>query len=56
MQEIKVIKDFEYWHRGYERADYKVGDVVSVDDEEMIEVAIDQGWISKPSDKPKAKK
>ena len=41
---ITAKKDFTYFHKGYERRDYKAGDVVDVDDEEMIEVAIDQQW------------
>jgi len=47
-----VLKDFPYYHGGHSRVDYKAGDVVDVDDEEMIEVALDQQWIE-PEDKPK---
>ena len=41
---LKVKQDFTYFHRGYERSDYKAGDVIDTDDEEMIEVAIAQQW------------
>lgn len=41
---LKVKQDFTYFHRGHERADYKAGDVIDTDDEEMIEVAISQQW------------
>ena len=41
---FKVLKDFTYFHKGYDRADYKAGDVIDIDDEEMIEVAIAQQW------------
>ena len=41
---FKVLKDFTYFHHGYERVDYEAGDVIDTDDEEMIEVAIAQQW------------
>ena len=41
---LKAKQDFTYFHRGYDRADYKAGEVIETDDEEMIEVAIDQQW------------
>ena len=44
MPKFKVLKDFTYFHRGYDRAEYKVGDVIETDDEEMAEVAISQKW------------
>ena len=49
---LTVKKDFTYYHKGYNRRDYVVGDVIDIDDEEMIEVAISQQWIE-PEDKPK---
>lgn len=41
---LKVKQDFTYFHRGYDRTDYKAGDVINTDDEEMIEVVISQQW------------
>ena len=52
MPKFKVLKDFPYFHGGYSRVDYKAGEVVDIDDEEMIEASLDQQWIE-PEDKPK---
>ena len=52
MPKFKVLKDFPYFHGGYARADYKTGEVIETDDEEMIEASLDQQWIE-PEDKPK---
>lgn len=41
---ITVKKDFTYYHGGCRPANYVAGQVVDVDDAEMIEVAIAQGW------------
>lgn len=41
---LTVKQDFTYFHRGYDRTDYKAGDVINTDDEEMIEVVISQQW------------
>ena len=41
---LKAKQDFTYFHRGYDRADYKAGDEIDTDDEEMIEVVISQQW------------
>ena len=51
MPKFNVLQSFPYFHRGYDRVDYKSGDVIETDDEEMAEVAIDQGWATK-ADKP----
>ena len=53
MPKFKVLKDFPYYHGGHSRVDYKTGDVIDTDDEEMIEVAIAQQWASR-ADQPKA--
>ena len=57
---LTVKKDFTYFHKGYDRHDYVTGDVIDIDDEEMIEVAISQQWIEseekqKPVKRMKAK-
>ena len=44
VQKFKVLKDFSYFHRGHDRVDYKAGDVIDTDDEEMAEVATSQRW------------
>lgn len=41
---LVIKQDFSYFHRGHDRADYKSGDVIETDDEEMAEVAISQKW------------
>ena len=41
---LVIKQDFPYFHRGYDRADYKAGGVIDTDDEEMAEVAISQKW------------
>ena len=62
MPKFKVLKDFTYFHHGYERVDYKSGDVIDTDDEEMIDVAIAQQWAEfddgqqNPAKRGKAKK
>lgn len=61
---LTVKKDFTYYHGGYRPVSYVAGQVVDIDDAEMIEVAIDQGWATngevseepakaKPGRKPK---
>ena len=50
---LVIKQDFAYFHRGHDRVDYKAGDVIDIDDEEMIEVAIAQQWASR-ADQPKA--
>lgn len=47
---LKAKKDFTYFHRGYDRADYKAGDMIDTEDEEMIEVAIIQQWAEQEGD------
>ena len=51
-----VKKDFTYYHKGYERKEYRAGDVIDIDDEEMIEVAISQQWIETEEKKPVKRK
>ena len=52
MPKFKVLKDFPYYHGGHHRVDFKSGDVIDTDDEEMIEVAISQGWATDGEEKP----
>lgn len=55
---LVIKQDFAYFHRGHDRADYKVGDVIETDDEEMAEVAISQKWAAteEPEDQPEPAK
>ena len=41
---LVIKQEFTYFHRGHDRVDYKAGDVIETDDEEMAEVAISQKW------------
>lgn len=50
---LTVKKDFTYFHKGYDRADYKASDMIDTDDQEMIEVALAQQWASR-ADQPQA--
>lgn len=47
---LVIKQDFSYFHRGHDRVDYKAGDVIDTDDEEMIEVAIIQQWAEQEGD------
>lgn len=56
---LHVYQDFTYWHGGCNRADYKAGDEVEADDEEMIAVATAEGWAGEEiakADKPASNK
>ncbi len=41
---LTITKDFSYWHKGVNRADYAAGTEVETDDEEMVQVAVTEGW------------
>lgn len=53
MPKLIALRDFSYFHRGYERVDYAAGSEIETDDQEMIEVALVQQWASR-ADQPKA--
>lgn len=53
MPKLTALRDFSYFHRGYERVDYAAGSEIETADQEMIEVAIAQQWASR-ADQPKA--
>lgn len=44
MRNLKVTKDFTYFHRGTVRKDYAKGDEVETEDNEMADVAVAEGW------------
>lgn len=53
MPKLIALRDFSYFHRGYQRVDYVAGSEIETDDQEMIEVAIDQRWAYR-ADQPEA--
>ena len=53
---LTIIKDFTYWHGGCRRADYAAGQEVDANDQEMIDVALAEGWATDGAPKEKASK
>ena len=53
---LTITKDFTYWHKGCNRADYLAGQEVETDDQEMIAVALAEGWATDGAPKEKAAK
>jgi hypothetical protein len=58
---LHIKKDFAYWHGGVKRADYAAGQEVDADDQEMIAVALAEGWATdgvpaEKADKPVSNK
>ena len=53
---LTITKDFTYWHGGCRRADYVTGQEVDADDQEMIAVALAEGWATDGAPKEKAAK
>ena len=53
---LTITKDFTYWHKGCNRADYAAGQEVDADDQEMIAVAVAEGWATDGAPKEKAAK
>ena len=49
---LTVKKDFTYYHGGCRPVCYVAGQIVDIDDEEMIEVAINEGWATEGEEKP----
>ena len=41
---LTIKQDFTYWHGGCRRVDYVAGQEVDADDQEMIAVALAEGW------------
>ena len=41
---LTITEDFTYWHGGCRRVDYVAGQEVETDDQEMIAVAVAEGW------------
>ena len=53
---LTIKQDFTYWHGGCRRADYVTGQEVDADDQEMIAVALAEGWATDGAPKEKASK
>ena len=53
---LTITKDFTYWHGGCRRADYLTGQEGETDDQEMIAVAVAEGWATDGAPKEKAAK
>lgn len=53
---LTITKDFTYWHKGCNRADYVAGQEVDANDQEMIAVALAEGWATDGAPKEKASK
>lgn len=53
---LTIKTDFPYWHGGCRRVDYMAGQEVETDDQEMIAVAVAEGWATDGAPKEKAAK
>lgn len=53
---LTIKTDFPYWHGGCRRVDYVAGQEVETDDQEMIAVAVAEGWAADGAPKEKAAK
>jgi hypothetical protein len=53
---LTIKTDFPYWHGGCRRVDYVAGQEVETDDQEMIAVAVAEGWATDGAPKEKAAK
>lgn len=52
--QLKVKKAFKWAHRHVEVQEFEVGEVIDTEDEDLIRVATDEGWVSKVKDAPPA--
>ena len=53
---LTIKTDFPYWHGGCRRVDYVAGQEVETDDQEMIAVAVAEGWATDGAPAEKASK
>jgi len=44
---LKVKKSFKWAHRHVEVKEHNLGDVIDTEDEDLIRVATEEGWVSK---------
>lgn len=51
MKKIEILSDFAFAHHGYERREYRTGEVVETDDPDLLEIAVREGW-ARPTDTP----
>ena len=55
--QLKVKKAFKWAHRHVDVQEHNVGDVIDTEDEDLIRVATEEGWVSKGKEpKPEAPK
>ena len=53
--QLKVKKAFKWAHRHVDVQEHNVGDVIDTEDEDLIRVATEEGWVSKEKEpKPAA--
>lgn len=45
---LKVKIDFSWAHRGIDVVNYTAGDEIETDDQDLINVAMKEGWVVKP--------
>lgn len=45
--QLKVKKSFKWAHRHVDVQEYNVGDVIDTEDEDLIRVATEEGWVTK---------
>lgn len=53
---LTIKQNFTYWHGGCNRADYMAGQEVDADDQEMVAVALGEGWATDAVPAEKAEK
>lgn len=52
--ELIALQDFSWAHRGVQIEEFKEGQTITTDDEDLIRVAKDEGWASEDGQKPVA--
>lgn len=45
--QLKVKKAFKWAHRHVDVQEHNVGDVIDTEDEDLIRVATEEGWVTK---------
>lgn len=53
---FKIKQDFKWAHRNVDVVEYKAGDDLDTDDQELIDVATAEGWIEVPGEEKPAPK
>lgn len=50
--ELKALQDFSWAHRGVQIEEFKEGQTITTEDEDLIRVAKEEGWASEDGQKP----